>query len=58
MLRGVETSKINIPFFITIAKACKRTNLALLIFLLPETNRNSLLSLPKFQYAWNRETSS
>ena len=50
MLLGVETPKINIPFFITIDSACKTTNLELLILLCFETNRNSLLSLPKFQY--------
>jgi len=50
MLLGVETPKINIPFFITIDSACRTTNLELLILLSLETNRNSLLSVPKFQY--------
>ena len=44
---GMETPKINIPFFITKARACKSINLLFFIFL--ETNLNSSLSLPKFQ---------
>ena len=58
MLLGVETFKINIPFSITIDKACKRTNLELFNLPPSKTNRNSLLSLPKFHYEWNKDTSS
>ena len=58
MVLGAETPKIDIPFLITIDKACKRTNLGLFKIPFSGTNRNSLLSLPKFQYAWNNVTSS
>ena len=50
ILFGVDTPKIDIPFFITIDKLCNRTNLDVFCSLLLETNLNSLLSLPKFQY--------
>ena len=50
MLLGVDTPKIDIPFSITIDKACKRSSLELFDFLFSKTKRNSLLSFPKFQY--------
>ena len=49
MLEGAETPKIDIPFSITIAKACSKTNLELFNFDFSETNLNSLLDAPKFQ---------
>ena len=58
MLLGVDTPKIDIPFFITIDSACKRINLELFNMPFSETNLNSLLSIPKFQYAWNKVTNS
>ena len=51
MVLGVDTPKIDIPFLITIDKACKRTNLGLFKLPFSGTNRNSLLSFPTFQYA-------
>ena len=57
MLRGVDTPKIDIPFFITIDKACKSTSLQLLGVPFTEINLKSLFSLPRFQYAWNNVTS-
>ena len=42
MLRGVDTPKIDIPFFITNDKACKSTNLLLLGVPSTEINLNSL----------------
>ena len=49
MLEGVDTPKIDIPFSITIANACSRTNLDLFDLDVPDTNLNSLLDEPKFQ---------
>ena len=49
ILFGTETPKINIPFSITIDKACNKSNLELLCFFLLIINLKSLFSLPKFQ---------
>ena len=51
MLFGVETPKIDMPFFITKANACKIANLKLFAGLLFKINLNFLSSFPKFQYA-------